>query len=61
VCRCDERLKAKTEGSTRLTHSRLHGGLEPLKIKTRLIDKHEVNKRDVCVGMYDTLLQSDTL
>jgi hypothetical protein len=31
-CRCDERLKSKTEGSTRLA-------LEHLKIETRLIDE----------------------
>jgi hypothetical protein len=28
-CRCNERLKAKTEGSTRLTYTGLRGGLEP--------------------------------
>jgi hypothetical protein len=39
-CRCDERLKAKAEGSTRLTYSGLRGGLEHLKIETtRLIDE----------------------
>ena len=32
--RCDERLKAKTEGSTRLTYTGLHTGLEHLKIET---------------------------
>jgi len=32
-CRCNERLKAKAEGSTRLTY-----GLEHLKIETRLRD-----------------------
>ncbi len=36
-CRCDERLKAKAEGSTHLTYTGLHGGLEHLKIETRLI------------------------
>ena len=35
-CRCDERIKAKSEGSTRLTYTGLHGGLEHLKIETRL-------------------------
>jgi hypothetical protein len=35
-CRCDERLKAKAEGSTRLTYTGLRGELEHLKIKTRL-------------------------
>ena len=38
-CRCDERLKAKTEGSTRLTYTGLRGGMEHLKIMTRLIDE----------------------
>jgi hypothetical protein len=35
-CRCDERLKVKDERSTRLTYTGLRGGLEHLKIKTRL-------------------------
>jgi hypothetical protein len=35
-CRCDERLRAKVEGSTRLTYTGLCGGLENLKIETRL-------------------------
>ncbi len=39
MCRCDERLKVKDEGSTRLAHTGLRGGLEHLKIETRLIDK----------------------
>ena len=38
-CRCDERLKVKTEGSTHLTYTGLRGGLEHLKIETRLIDE----------------------
>jgi hypothetical protein len=38
-CRCDERIKTKTEGSTRLTYTGLCGGLEHLKITTRLIDE----------------------
>jgi hypothetical protein len=37
-CRCDERLKTKTEESTRLGYTGLIGELEHLKIKTRLID-----------------------
>ena len=35
-CRCNERLKAKAEGSTRLAYTGLRGGLEHLKIVTRL-------------------------
>jgi hypothetical protein len=38
-CRCDERLKAKAEGSTRLTYTGLCGGLEHLKIETSLTDE----------------------
>jgi hypothetical protein len=38
-CRCDERLKTKTEESTRLSDTRLFGELEHLKMKTRLIDE----------------------
>ena len=38
-CRCDERLKIKTEKSTRLSYTVLFGELEHLKIKTRLIDE----------------------
>jgi hypothetical protein len=37
--RCDERLKVKTEGSTRLTYTGFRGGLEHLKIETRLTDE----------------------
>jgi hypothetical protein len=37
-CRSDERLKTKTEQSTRLTYTGLLGELEHVKIKTRLID-----------------------
>ncbi len=35
----DQRLKAKAEGSTRLAYTELRGGLEHLKIETRLIDE----------------------
>ena len=38
-CRYDERLKTKAEGSTRLVYTGLCGGLEHLKIGTRLRDK----------------------
>ncbi len=37
--RCNERLKDKFEGSTRLTYTGLLGGLEHLKIETRLIGR----------------------
>ena len=35
-CRCDEILRAEAEGSTRLGYTGLIGGLEHLKIETRL-------------------------
>ena len=34
-CRCDERLKTKSEESTRLTYTGFHGEIEHLKIKTQ--------------------------
>ncbi len=48
-CRCDERLKGKTERSTRLTYTGLRGGLEHLKIETRLIDERVVSVMGECV------------
>jgi len=36
-CRCNDRLKVKTDGSTRLAYTGLRGELEHLKIETRLI------------------------
>jgi hypothetical protein len=41
-CRCDERLKDKAEGSTRFVYTGLRGGLEHVKIETRLIDERFV-------------------
>jgi hypothetical protein len=38
-CRCDEKLKNKSEKSTRLTYTGLLGKLEHLKIETRSIDE----------------------
>ena len=35
LCRCYERLKAKSEGATRLAYTGFRGGLEHLKIETR--------------------------
>jgi hypothetical protein len=48
-CRCDERLKAKVEGSTRLVYTGLCGGLEHLKIETRLIDERFASVMGECV------------
>ena len=42
-CRCDERLKTKVKEFTRLAYTGLLGGLEHLKIKTRLIDEKIAN------------------
>ena len=43
MSRCDERLKARVEKSTCLTYTGLLGGLEHLKIETRLIDEKIAN------------------
>ena len=48
-CRCNERLKAKTEGSTRLTYNRLRGGLRHLKIETRLTGERFEHVMGECV------------
>ena len=52
-CRCDERLKAKAEGSTLLTYTWLCGGLEHpgtehIKIETRLIDERFASVMGEC-------------
>jgi len=47
--RCDERLKVTGEGSTRLVHTGLGGGLEHLKIETRLIDERFPSVMGECV------------
>ena len=47
--RCDERLKAKAEGCTRLTYTGLLGGLVHLKIETRLIDERLASVMGECV------------
>jgi hypothetical protein len=47
-CRCDERLKAKAEGSTRLAYTGLRGGLEHLKIETRLLDERFASVMGEC-------------
>ena len=51
-CRCDERLKAKAEGSTRLAlvHWVKRGtGTPNLKIETRLIDERFESVMGECV------------
>jgi hypothetical protein len=47
--RCDERLKSTDEGSTRLTYTGLNGGLEHLKIETRLINERFPSVMGECV------------
>jgi hypothetical protein len=49
VSRCDERLKTKTEGTTRLRYTGLRRGLEHLKIETRLINKMFESVMGECV------------
>jgi hypothetical protein len=49
-CRCDERLQAKAEGTTRLAYTGLRGGLEHLKIETKLIDERFASVMDECDG-----------
>jgi hypothetical protein len=48
-CRCDERLKAKVERSTRVTYTVLCGGQEHLKIKSRLIDEKFASVMGECL------------
>ncbi len=48
-CRWDERLKTKVERSTRLAYTGLIGGLEHLKIETRLIDERFASVMGECV------------
>jgi hypothetical protein len=47
-CQCNERLKAKTEGSTRLVYNGSFGGLEHLKIQTRLRGERFENVKGEC-------------
>ena len=47
--RCDERLKAKAEGSTRLTYTGSCGGLEHLQIETRLKGERFESVKGECV------------
>jgi hypothetical protein len=48
-CRCDERLKDKPKRSTRLVYTGFRGGLEHLKIETRLIDERFPSVMGECV------------
>jgi hypothetical protein len=48
-CRYDERLKTKSEESTRLGYTGFLGELEYLKTKTELIDEMFASVMGVCV------------
>ena len=48
-CRCNERLNAEVEGSIRLAYTGLSGGLEHLKIETRLRDERFESVKGECV------------
>jgi hypothetical protein len=48
-CRCDEGLKGKAEGSTRLTYTELCEGLEHLKIETGLINERFASVMGECM------------
>ncbi len=47
-CRSDERLKTKSEESTRLTYTGSLGELEDLKIKTRLTNEKFASVKGEC-------------
>jgi len=48
-CRCDERLQTKAKEFTHLGYTGLIGGLEHLKIETRLINEKITNDMGECV------------
>jgi hypothetical protein len=48
-CRCNEREKAKAVGPTRLTCTRLRGGLEHLRMETRLRGERFESVKGECV------------
>jgi len=48
-CRCNERRRVKSEGSTRLVYTGLRGGLEHLKIETRLRGERFESVKGECV------------
>ena len=47
-CRCDARLICKADVSTHLTYTGLRGGLEHLKIVTRLTDERFASVMGEC-------------
>ena len=53
--RCDERLRPKTEGSTRLTYTGLLGGLEHLNIETKLNERFESVEIQSLEVYYETI------
>ena len=57
MCRCNERLTATPEGTTRLAYTGLPGGLEHLKIETRLIDEMFESVIGECVILTSQVLR----
>ena len=49
MCRCNERLKSKTEGSTHLLYTGLYGVRGHLKIEAMLKDERFESVRVECV------------
>ncbi len=49
MCPCDERLQGETEGVIRFTYTGFRGGLQHLKIETRLINEVFVSVMGECV------------
>ena len=62
VCRCDERLKTKTEGTIHLTYTGLCGGLEHLKNFILYYEsiKREVKRRPINECRCDERLKTKT-
>jgi hypothetical protein len=57
-CRCDERLRTKTEDFKRLTYTGLVLELEHLKIETRLIDEKFAVKMYPWLGCFHILISA---
>jgi hypothetical protein len=58
-CWCDERLITKAEVSTCLAYTGFRGGLEHLKIETRLIDERLEIEATACCRILDTRFLCD--
>ena len=66
VCRCNERLKVKTDGSKELVYTGLSGDVEHITIQTRLTDESfkcvmgECDLEYICVPSTFSLIHSAT-